>query len=701
MQSSGDGAADVVALARARRRLLARRLPAFAAVWLPAAVAWSVALHIERGLTPVAVLALPALHGAMAAGAYVTCRRRPESPRVVPVVVATCAAIGITTIGLMAAVGSSAGFALVVLLLLNVLTALLFAWGWRVQLVLLLLTVSVWVVATPALVFYAPRSELAAGILSGSIICFVVAEGAARGFAATWRHRTAEARSRRELEASRNAYRDLAEQAHEPIFTVDLAGRLTYVNAAMASAAGASPAAVTGRSIFDLLSDHPDNEALRRLLEDPRVLVHELTLQLRTVSGPRWVETTPSPVTDGGSRPIGFRAICRDVTEEKTLARERDAVMVAEQRARVEAERARGLAEAAARARDHFLAVIAHELGSPLQVVLTWVRMLRAGRVPPERVPTALAALEDAGRALSRLASDMLDLSRIDAGKLSLHPEEVDLTSLLAARVEAAKQAAMEKGVTFEVHLAPSGVVRGDPTRLEQVFANLLANAVKFTPTRGRVTLVLGLEEGQAVVTVSDTGIGIAPEALPHVFNEFQQAGAAITERFGGLGLGLAIARRLVERHGGRIEAESAGTDKGATFRVRLPLVDAPCTLEHLRVLVVDDERDAREVLAAVLTDAGADVHGAASVREALADVEARPPDVVVTDIAMPDEDGYQLLRELRARDHPVPTIAITAFQRPGDHERALAEGFVEQLNKPVDPSVLVAVVARSVRSTG
>jgi CheY-like chemotaxis protein len=255
--------------------------------------------------------------------------------------------------------------------------------------------------------------------------------------------------------------------------------------------------------------------------------------------------------------------------------------------------------------------------------------------------------------------------------------------------------------------------VRGDPTRLGQVFENLVTNALKFTPPGGRVAVTLERVNGEARVTVTDTGIGIPEDALPHVFEQFQQADTSITRRYGGLGLGLAIARHLVELHGGRIEAESAGAEQGATFRVSLPVCSEAAsgrhehraaraalpTLEHVRVLVVDDVPQDRDLLTTLLGQCGAEVSSAASVREALERARAHPPDVLVTDIAMPEEDGYALVRRLRGMEREgggrIGTVAVTALASREDRARSLAEGFDLHLTKPVDPAELVEAVSR------
>jgi PAS domain S-box-containing protein len=700
--------------------LLAERLPIFAGLWLPTTLAWSLALHFEGLLGPFASLATPALHALIVVTTIALCRADPAGPRVFPLVMGACIAFGLTAIALFAAVRGGGDFLAYVLLTLYLLCALCFTWGWRAEVTLWAVTVVPWALAIPALRFRFPTVELATAIVTGSVICVAVAEGAARSFATAFHHGVNEARSRRALEASRNAYRDLAEQAHEPILTVDPEGRFTYVNAALARCLGEPAEKLVNRSMFEFLSPHPINQGVRELLAAPGDVAEPLPMlefEACTANGPRWFETVPSIIRNPDGGVGGVRAICRDVTERKSLERERDAVVVREHGARIEAERARTEAEAAARARDDFVAVLSHELRSPLQVVLLGTRMLRSGLVDPEKVPEALASIEDAASAQSRLVADLLDISRIAAGKFSLQVVRLDLAALLAARMEALRQPAAEKGIVLEADLDASvGAVNGDAIRLLQVFDNLLLNAVKFTPRGGRVTVTLERAGSDAQVTVRDMGIGIPAEVLPYVFDQFQQADGSITRRYGGLGLGLAIARRLVELHGGRIEAESPGEGQGATFRVRLPLAEAPgpeptlrrgnpstrplSSLDRIRVLVVDDERSARDLLTMLLARCGAEVRSASSVREALEGIETTAPDVLVADIAMPGEDGYTLIRKLRAteRGQRIAAIAVTALTGPEDRERAMAEGFHEHLAKPVDPAELVDAIARSAR---
>jgi signal transduction histidine kinase/ActR/RegA family two-component response regulator len=385
---------------------------------------------------------------------------------------------------------------------------------------------------------------------------------------------------------------------------------------------------------------------------------------------------------------------------------------------RREAEQgARADAEAANRAKDHFLATLSHELRTPLTAMLGWTRLLRTGRLDEVAAARALASVERNTELLTQLIDDMLDVSRIASGKLVLDPRPLDLLVVIDAALDAVRPAADAKAVTVETALDPSaGPVWGDPGRLQQVMWNLLSNAVKFTPARGRVDVRLERVQDGARITVRDTGRGIRADFLPHIFDPFQQADTGSTRRYGGLGLGLAIARQLVEMHGGSIRAESEGDGRGATFTVTLPGigVDGPIPtdrpqapqaplprLDGARVLVVDDEADARDLVMAAVAGTGAEVRGVPSAREALAAVGAATPDVVVTDLAMPGEDGYDLLARIRAlggRAARTPIIALSAFARVEDRERALMSGFAAHVAKPVEPVALCRLIEALVR---
>jgi PAS domain S-box-containing protein len=380
-----------------------------------------------------------------------------------------------------------------------------------------------------------------------------------------------------------------------------------------------------------------------------------------------------------------------------------------------EAEAARRDAEAASRAKDEFIAVVSHELRSPLSAIRMWTTLLRQREPSREQMQHGLSVIERNVEAQVQLVSDLLDVSRILSGKLHVDLQATDIAAVVHAAIDAVRPAALAKNVHIE---EPSDVVVhpvwGDPGRLQQVAWNVLSNAVKFTPPGGRVSVRIERKTSRFVrLVVSDTGEGIPPSMLPHIFERFRQADPTSTRQHGGLGLGLAIARHLVDLHGGRIDAESDGGGQGATFTVTLPVDARPesmAALRHgadgmavprdllggMRVLVVDDDEDARHSLAAILQAHGADTTAAGSVAEALMLARRTPPDVVVSDIAMPQVDGYALPKQLRlVLDRGVPAIALTAFAAPTDRDRALVAGFRAHVPKPVNPETLLALVAR------
>jgi len=717
----------------AHRRMVVRHLPRFALWWLGTVAVWHAMLVAESLLSVRGALLALAGQAVLASGAVVLCRAHPEARRVVPIVATTCVLLGIAETALFAAVRADGDLLAFVLLTLFLATSVLFAWGWVPALVLQVATTASWLVAMPFLTFYVPRIELATAIVLGSVLSLGIAEGAARGIRAALVHRRNEVESRRALHASRDAYRDLAENAPELIFTTDGAGRLTYVNPAFARCFGVTPEELLGRASGECLSESAVNAQVHTLLGAPHAAREPLPamgFEVRTPQGTRWLETSPSIIRDGHGQVVGVRAICRDVTERKQLERERDAVLIREQDARVEAEHARRQAEraqteaeSATRAKDQFLGTLSHELRSPLSAVLHWTHIIRQGLVEPGRMDHALEIVERNARAQARLIEDLLDVTRIASGKLSVELARVDVGAIVNAVIERVRGAADGKRIGLEVERKADAVpIRGDVTRLQQVFENLLTNAIKFTPEGGRVTVVVGRAGDRAEVTVRDTGIGIAADVLPHVFERFHQD-PSVAQQHGGLGLGLAIARHLVEMHGGTIEAHSDGVQRGAVFTVRVPLdlgsraenaappveiarrEPEPSMLERLRVLVVEDEPDAREFLTTLLTRFGADVIPAASVQEALAGLEARRPDVLVTDLAMPDEDGFTLIRKVRKMERAggsrLPAIAVTALASVEERQRAMAAGFDVHLAKPVEPIDVVTAVARAAAARG
>ena len=384
------------------------------------------------------------------------------------------------------------------------------------------------------------------------------------------------------------------------------------------------------------------------------------------------------------------------------------------QRAALAADNARLYREAqdASRAKDEFLAVLSHELRTPLTPVLGWVRMLRTGTLAPEATERALDTVERNTRLQAQLVEDLLDVSRIIAGKLSLNLRPVALGPIVDMVIEGAAASALAKSIIVTRQVEPDlPRIEADANRLQQVVANLLSNAVKFTPAGGRVEVSVARTGDDLRLTVADTGDGLAPEVAPHIFDRFRQADSTITRQYGGLGLGLSIVRHIVERHGGTVQATSDGPGHGTTFTVTLPiggpLSDAPIgvartpspaaedSLAGVRVLVVDDDLDTREMVTEILKAAGAEVSAAGSTDEALRRADDGAPDVLVSDLAMPTRDGYALLRALHGRGMAggLVTIALTAHARREDRERALGAGYDAYVTKPVEPAALAALV--------
>ncbi|HEX5042332.1 MAG TPA: ATP-binding protein [Candidatus Polarisedimenticolaceae bacterium] len=359
---------------------------------------------------------------------------------------------------------------------------------------------------------------------------------------------------------------------------------------------------------------------------------------------------------------------------------------------------ARMEAETANRLKDQFLATVSHELRAPLNAILGWIHLLRKETAPREMVASGLEVIERNARVQSKLIADLLDVSRIVSGKLRLELQPLDLRRVVETALEAMEPAAAAKGVHLAQAIDPGTFpTRGDPGRLQQVVGNLLSNALKFTPSGGTVAVALHRAGAEVEVRVQDTGKGIRQEFLPHVFDRFRQEDATTSRAHGGLGLGLSIVKQLVDLHGGTVVVWSAGDGAGATFTIRLPLTaEAPTdalALDGRLVLVVDDEADAREVLAGLLRECGADVTAVGSARAALEAIRGHAPDLVVSDLAMPDGDGYALLEEVRRRGYGMPAIAVTAFARPEDRERARRAGYQRHVAKPVEPDELYDAV--------
>ena len=430
------------------------------------------------------------------------------------------------------------------------------------------------------------------------------------------------------------------------------------------------------------------------------------------------VSLTVSPIRDASGRIIGASKIGRDITAEKRALEERERLLAAAQSARAEAE-------AANRLKDEFLANLSHELRTPLNAIVGWASILRSGSIGPEDLTEGLEVIDRNAKVQTQIIEDLLDVSRIVSGNLRLDVQRVNVAEVIDAAIAAVTPAAEAKGVRVTKVLdSLAGPVSGDAARLQQIVWNLVTNAVKFTPKGGRVHVLLERVNSHVEISVIDTGVGIRPEFLPHLFERFSQADSTTTRRHGGLGLGLAIVKHLAELHGGTVRAKSPGEGQGSTFVVSLPITvvhDAPpekvrpkeqwpgdfdCSgkpLSGIRVLVVDDEADARQVVRRVLAECGAEVAVSESVAQALEYVESFRPDILVSDIGMPDQDGYDLIRQIRSRvaAKTLPAVALTAFARSEDRRRALIAGFQTHVAKPVDPAELVAVVASLVERTG
>jgi PAS domain S-box-containing protein len=516
------------------------------------------------------------------------------------------------------------------------------------------------------------------------------------------RARESAERAGRESRAQLSA---IVNQAAAGIAQVDREGRFVLVNRRYGELAGRGSGELIGRRFEEVL--HPDDRAhALALLRDLTTEAPERIVEARYRApdgSARWVEASLLLVRDELT-PGAVTIVALDATGRRAALEEREDLLARERAARRDAE-------AASQAKDEFLAAISHELRTPLHALRLWAGILRGGLGDPQALARAADTIDRNALRQTRLVDDLLDVSRIVSGTLRLVVERVALGPIVEAAVESARAAALNRGVALIADLDPgAGAVRGDATRLQQVVWNLLANAVRFTPAGGWVEVRLRRADREAVLTVTDSGRGIAAELLPRVFDRFRQGESGPARSHGGLGLGLSIARQLVELHGGTIEAASPGEGGGATFTVRLPLMSAaaapepaaraypPRPIEHVRVLVVDDDAETREVMAVVLGREGAVVTTAPSVAEAVAILERDWPDVLLSDIGMPGEDGYDLIRRVRGlearRGRHIPAIALTAYAEAEDRRRVLEAGYEALLAKPVPAATVAPLIA-------
>ena len=472
-----------------------------------------------------------------------------------------------------------------------------------------------------------------------------------------------------------------------------------------------------GGTFDDYLKDtHPEDrqrvvESLMRAMKGGDE--HDVEYRIcRPDGSERWVQGKGVVIRDENGQPSRMSGVCMDVTERKRAERERETLLAREQHARAEAE-------AANRAKDDFLALVSHELRTPLNAIVGWIDMLMANEERDEALTArAFEVIKRNSGLQTRIIEDILDVSRIVTGKLQLDMRPVEMPAIINSTLAAVQLTAAQKKIQIRTVLNNrTDPMTGDPYRLQQIVWNLLSNAIKFTPEGGQVEIKLEQIGLNARITVSDNGVGIPAGFLPRIFDRFSQADSSTTRKQGGLGLGLAIVRHLVEMHGGTIEAHSAGENRGAVFIVTLPCTaardelqltvpsdDARLSREHIqnlngvRVLIVDDDVDSREVIAALLALRGAEAKSAGTVREALEVLTSWKPDVLVSDIGMPEQDGYDLIRELRSRERrdggQIPAIALTGYAGLEEGERAISSGYQMHLGKPVEPNNLVRIIA-------
>jgi PAS domain S-box-containing protein len=509
------------------------------------------------------------------------------------------------------------------------------------------------------------------------------------------------------------------------IFAINLEGRILSWNSGAERVFGYEEGEIVGKS-FALLFTPEDRQAREpeRELENASrsERVRDDRWRVRKDGSRLWVSGSLTQLKDELGNPIGFVKVARDATGRK---RAEESLKRAEREREEALEReriARGEAEDASRSKDEFIALVSHELRSPLNAILGWTRILRQGRPDEELYQRATEIIERSARMQSQLIEDLMDTARIVKGKLKIEVQPVSLAPLIEKAMDVVRPAAEAKGITLDSRLdQAAGQITGDPDRLQQVVWNLVSNAVKFSDEGGRVEITLGRVDPYIQIIVRDTGRGISPEFMPYLFERYRQADASGARRRGGLGLGLTLVRQLVEMHGGSVDADSDGEGKGATFTVNLPVraiytaetERAPMaaastkSLEGVWVMVVDDEANARELITSVLESYEARVTTCDSAEQALnllLDISTPRPDALVCDLAMPGEDGFSLIRKLREweKEHDcfLPAIALTAFGRVEDRTRALYAGFQMHIAKPVEP-VELAVAVKSLIERG
>ena len=561
----------------------------------------------------------------------------------------------------------------------------------------------------------APRGGTPRTLLS-SACPLLGADGLKLGAIAVMQDITERKHTQETLKRESTLMQALMDNIPDAIYFKDTESRFTRVNQHAPYRGNKAPAGVIGKTDFDFFIEKHARAAYedeQGIIRTGQPIIDKIEQETYPDGSVTWLSTTKVPILDETGKVTGLVGISRDITERKR-AEEAHLQFVREQTAREQAE-------AANRLKDQFLAVVSHELRTPLTSILGWSHLLRSGQLDEENTTKAIETIERNARAQSQLIDDLLDVSRIITGNLRLEISPVDPSIFIETAIAALRPAAEAKGVSIQKIEKGAGFVAGDAARLQQVIWNLLSNAIKFTPEGGNVQIKVEPSNSQMKITVSDTGIGIKEEFLPYVFEDFRQGDQTTTRQHGGLGLGLAIVRHLVNLHGGTVQVESSGEGQGATFTLSLPMVSdsevnelaerfrpqgkdyvnsfvRPERLNGLKVLVVDDDYDTRDFLRFGISQCGADVVTAGSAQEAIKIIEAESINFIVSDIGMPGEDGFHLIRKIRAlpaeRGGALPAIALTAYARKEDRLRALEAGYQMHVLKPVDLPYLVSVMA-------
>jgi PAS domain S-box-containing protein len=511
--------------------------------------------------------------------------------------------------------------------------------------------------------------------------------------------------SARPVELHAALYQEIFAHSKEAIAIIDPEGYYLQQNGAHFTLLGYADDDLEGKTPAIYLGEKTFEAILKQLVASGEYSGEHVC---RTKSGEeRIIDLSVFTMRSGLGEPQCYVSIMRDITTRKNTEEKLAQLLIRERTARNDAEKANRL-------KDEFLATLSHELRTPLNAVIGWSRILKAGRLDNESAGHAIEVIERNAWAQKQIIEDILDVSRVITGKLQLHLGPVDLISVVNAALDAVSPALAVKDIRVETHFQEGlKIVAGDADRLQQVVWNLLSNASKFTPAGGMISVRIRQGETHAEIEVRDTGPGIAAEFLPHVFERFRQADGSTTRTHGGLGLGLAIVRHLVELHGGLISAENETNGTGAIFTVRLPLPSTelsresvpPATrvkdvtevdLENVKILVVEDELDALDLLTIDLTAHGAEVRGASSATEAIDLLRSDKFDLLISDIGMADTDGYNLIKQVRQQEgegEHIPAIALTAYARTQDRLRALAAGYNSHVAKPVEIKELVTVV--------